>query len=308
MPNAQTHSTRPAIVGEVLIDRFPDGSAILGGAPFNVAWHLQGFGAAPLFISRVGDDEAGRGVREAMADWGMDLAGLRIDPDHPTGAVEITLSGAQHTFDILPDQAYDHISLEQLNDTLAGQRPALIYHGSLILRTAQTRAALSEFLERADIPLFVDINLREPWWRAEDLPGLLRRARWVKVNEDELALIAGHLQLADDDITATARRLQQALSMELLIVTLGGDGARAFQVGAAPVSVVPDPVKSVIDTVGAGDAFASLSVLGQLQGWPLEVTLRRAQQFASRIVQQRGATNRDRGLYDALSREWGWHP
>jgi fructokinase len=308
MPMAQTHSTRPVIVGEVLIDRFPDGSAILGGAPFNVAWHLQGFGAAPLFISRVGADEAGDGVRAAMEDWGMDSTGLRIDSDHPTGAVEITLSGAQHTFDILADQAYDHISLEQLNETLAAQRPALIYHGSLILRTAQTHAALSGFLERAGIPLFVDINLRDPWWRAEDLPGLLQRARWVKVNDDELALIAGHLQLADDDIAVTARRLQQAFAIERLIVTLGSHGARAFQIGAQPIAVAPEPVKAVVDTVGAGDAFASISVLGLLQDWPLEVTMRRAQQFASGIVQQRGATNRDRGLYLELAQEWGLSP
>ena len=50
---------RPVILGEVLFDRFPDATEVLGGAPFNVAWHLQGFGAAPLFVSRVGADAAG---------------------------------------------------------------------------------------------------------------------------------------------------------------------------------------------------------------------------------------------------------
>ena len=45
---------RPVIFGEVLFDRFPDGSVVLGGAPFNVAWHLQAFGRAPLFISTGG--------------------------------------------------------------------------------------------------------------------------------------------------------------------------------------------------------------------------------------------------------------
>jgi fructokinase len=47
------------IFGEVLFDNFPD-KQVLGGAPFNVAWHLQGFGDNPLFISRVGDDSRGR--------------------------------------------------------------------------------------------------------------------------------------------------------------------------------------------------------------------------------------------------------
>ena len=38
---------RPVVFGEVLFDCFEDGSKVLGGAPFNVAWHLAGFGAEP---------------------------------------------------------------------------------------------------------------------------------------------------------------------------------------------------------------------------------------------------------------------
>jgi hypothetical protein len=57
---------RPVIFGEVLYDCFPDGEAVLGGAPFNVAWHLQGLGLSPLFISRVGDDPLGHRVRDII--------------------------------------------------------------------------------------------------------------------------------------------------------------------------------------------------------------------------------------------------
>ena len=42
------HNKHPiALFGEVLIDQFPEGQRILGGAPFNVAWHLQAFGQKP---------------------------------------------------------------------------------------------------------------------------------------------------------------------------------------------------------------------------------------------------------------------
>ena len=63
----ESEGKRPIVFGEVLFDTFPDGSAVLGGAPFNVAWHLQGFGLTPVFISRVGDDARGRQVLAAMA-------------------------------------------------------------------------------------------------------------------------------------------------------------------------------------------------------------------------------------------------
>ena len=53
----------------------------------------------------------------------------------------------------------------------------------------------------------------------------------------------------------------------------------------------------MVDTVGAGDAFSSVILLGLMQGWPLAETMRRAQAFASRICQQRGATTANIALY-----------
>lgn len=58
------------IFGEVLFDYFPDGNRVLGGAPFNIAWHLQAFGLFPHLVSRVGCDREGEQVRSAMESWG----------------------------------------------------------------------------------------------------------------------------------------------------------------------------------------------------------------------------------------------
>ena len=88
-----SEAKRPVIFGEVLFDRFPDGSAVLGGAPFNVAWNLQAFGQAPLLISRVGQDALGEQIRETMTDWSMDTSCLQSDMSHPTGIVDISFRG-----------------------------------------------------------------------------------------------------------------------------------------------------------------------------------------------------------------------
>ena len=77
MQTSVSNQTRPLIFGEVLFDEFPDGSCVLGGAPFNVAWHLQAFGLQPLFISALGEDEAGQQIVAAMRAWGMDLSGVQ---------------------------------------------------------------------------------------------------------------------------------------------------------------------------------------------------------------------------------------
>ena len=57
---------RPLVFGEVLFDEMPDGARILGGAPFNVAWHLEAFGLRPLMITRIGVDQQGDEVLAAM--------------------------------------------------------------------------------------------------------------------------------------------------------------------------------------------------------------------------------------------------
>ncbi len=304
MITPQRIAGRPIIFGEVLYDRFPDGTAVLGGAPFNVAWHLQGFGHAPLFVSRIGDDDAGRTVQQTMQDWGMDAVGVQVDPRHPTGAVEISFSGSQHSFDILPDQAYDHIDTDLTWQRIKTLEASLIYHGSLIIRTQTNKSGLDELLEKLQSPVFVDINLREPWWREEELPSLLSRARWIKVNDDELSIIAARLGLGGDGLEDSVQRLLTTYPLDLLIVTQGAQGALALDRAGSRVTVEPERNIEIVDTVGAGDAFSSVIVLGLLRGWPLQVTMRRAQGFASRICAQRGATRQDSKLYQTLVNTW----
>lgn len=303
MPERDARRARPAIIGEVLFDRFPDGTRVLGGAPFNVAWHLQGFGAAPLLVSRVGADDDGRIVRQAMSAWGMDQSALETDGHHPTGMVDIRFDAHTHHFDILPDQAYDHISAAPL-ETLARGDIALLYQGTLVMRRAPTGRLLHDFLASNALPLFVDINLREPWWRGEDFPWLLCRARWLKVNDEELDIIAKALDCEGNDPDESARRLQSKTEIALLIVTHGAKGAKAFRWGDDPISVAPRAASEVVDTVGAGDGFASVCLLGLLRDWAVVDILQRAQQFATRIVAQRGATRNDAGMYQDLLREW----
>lgn len=294
----------PVIFGEVLFDHFPDGSAVLGGAPFNVAWHLQGFGHAPLFISRVGDDESGHRVKRAMQKWGLDTAGVQTDGQHPTGTVEISFEGAQHSFNILPDQAYDHIDAELTQQAIGAVEPALLYHGTLIARTPAVRHVLDDLVTVTKAPVFVDLNLRDPWWHEDHLTPLLDRARWVKVNEEELGLVAKRLGLRPKSIENAARSIHANYQLDSLLVTLGEHGAMAVDSSRDLVCVEPDQEIEVVDTVGAGDAFASVVLLGLLEGWTTSIIMTRAQSFASRICAQRGATSADTEMYRALMHRW----
>ena len=118
-------SDRPVIFGEVLFDRFPDGTSVLGGAPFNVAWHLKALGLGPLFVTRVGKDRLGGRILAAMEAWGMDTRGVQEDPDHPTGTVEVWVENGEPSYEIAMPSAWDLIDAEKLP---AADDPGILYH------------------------------------------------------------------------------------------------------------------------------------------------------------------------------------
>ena len=66
----------------------------------------------------------------------------------------------------------------------------------------------------------------------------------------------------------------------------------------------PASETKIVDTVGAGDAFSSVLILGQLRDWPLERTLEKAQEFAAAIVGLRGATTTERIVYERFTKAW----
>lgn len=290
----------PVIFGEVLFDCFDDGQRVLGGAPFNVAWHLQRFGCSPLLISRVGDDPMGRQIRETMQQWNMSTAGLQLDSAYPTGEVTITLHDGQPDFEILADRAYDYIQA----DIMPPMNPSLIYHGSLGVRLPESAAAFKSLLQRHPAPVFMDVNLRPPWWNREQLVQLLHSARWVKINDAELETVVE----SSGELRTKAEILLARHGLDLVIVTCGAKGAFALDSGGVFSDTVPTREIEVVDTVGAGDAFASVCILGLLLDWPVPQMMERAQQFASFLVGQRGAIITDPAVYQPLISEWRLEP
>lgn len=290
-------SKQLCIFGEVLFDHFPDGKSVLGGAPFNVAWHLQAFGQSPNFISRVGDDAEGRVVRDAMTDWGMDTRSLQTDTQYPTGQVKVDFIDGEPNYDIVRPCAYDAIELQ-------AQSPALdcglLYHGSLALREEKSRQALDQL--RADKPktVFIDVNLRPPWYQLHQVQQMLHSANWVKLNTDELNLLGS----AGKAGTPVASDFLHEYGLDGLVLTHGADGAELITDSGQHFRVRPEQDIEVVDTVGAGDAFASIIILGLSNDWPLDITLQRAQLFASKLVGNRGATISDRQFYLSFIKQW----
>lgn len=284
------------IFGEVLFDHFPDGQSVLGGAPFNVAWHLQAFGLAPLFISQVGDDEEGRKIRQAMTQWQMDTSALNTDARHATGQVEIQLINDEPEYEIVSPSAWDSISYSPVETSACD----FLYNGSLALRHQHNRTLLENMMLRKAEIVFLDVNLRSPWWSRDQILHMIEQCDWLKLNIDELNLLYPSNQ-------SSHRRLQSLIQQNGLkgvILTQGSAGAELITEEGSLHEVVPVGEVKIIDTVGAGDAFTSVIITGLLKKWPIAITLQRAQLFASAIVGQRGATVSNQGFYQSFIQQW----
>jgi fructokinase len=286
-----------AIFGEVLIDQFPDGLQVLGGAPFNVAWHLQAFGQAPCFISRVGNDLIGELILKVMSAWGMAIENVQIDPDYPTGTVKVAIKDNEPSYEILADQAYDFIATQQLNLLTPYN---VLYHGSLGLRNDASERTLKALKACHTGKVFIDVNLRAPWWNKASVLLWLSAANWAKLNHEELMQLAP----VQNTLQESMRLLLAQYKLDVLIVTCGSMGAMALNNVGEFVEITPSTNLKVVDTVGAGDAFSAVLLLGIQKGWSLSLTMARSQDFASALVTQRGATVQDLEFYRGFIREW----
>jgi len=295
---------RPVIFGEVLFDHFPDGSRVLGGAPFNVAWHLRGFNSNPLVISAVGDDSDGHEVLERMTSWDLMTDGIQSDPGHPTGRVTASVIDGDNHFEIAPGQAWDFIQLGPALRAAVEEPAGLLYHGTLALRGDESWNALRNLQDEIEAPSFIDINLREPWWTKDRIDWCLTTGHWVKLNDTELAQLTSRPTGSFEECRDAALGIAREHGIEGIFVTRGARGALSVVGGKQVFEAAAAPVKKLIDTVGAGDAFSAVVCLGLLQEWEHQTTLDRAAAFAADLCGIRGATTTDFGLYDRHFAEW----
>jgi fructokinase len=300
------------IFGEALVDDFVT-EQIVGGAPFNVARHLAAFLSPQLMITCIGNDKNGAVVHGEFERFAMSEAGLQIDKMEETGRVVVERQAKGHRFVILPDQAYDYINPEQALDAFDAVEPSALYFGTLAQRCARSRDTLHALLDASNATRYLDVNLREGQYDERTVFHSLHAADIVKVNEEELqALFRWYFDihpsappLTAEEVRSACAALVQMFSLEGLIVTLGHRGSVYFGADGGVIVHRDNPVPPyVIDTVGAGDGFSAIFLLGRIRGWELDVTLARANEFAAAICAIPGAVPRDMGFYDTWAARW----
>ena len=244
--------TTPAICyGEILWDVLPDGPQP-GGAPLNVAYHLNKMGVHTGIISRIGADEKGEQLQELLQTWGISSMFLQRDTQYPTSEVIARMNnGNEVSYEILSPVAWDFIGdTHEIKHQLTSEN--YFVYGSLSTRNDVTRATLLDLLDSNAIKVF-DINLRPPYINRNVLAQLLEKANIVKFNQAELEIAQLQFGGFYDSEASQVAFVQERFGIEEVIVTKGEFGASYYK-GSEAFHAPGSEIK-VKDTIGSGDAF-----------------------------------------------------
>ena len=276
-------------VGEVVWDVFPTGKR-LGGAPVNFAYFAQALGAYGLPVTAIGTDALGDETLEALKLTGLDLSLLQRN-GLPTSRVLVTTDAAGvPQYEIVEGVAWDGIACNER--TLAEFRDAdVVCWGSLAQRSAASRESVLRLLDAAPagcLKVF-DINLRQSFYSRDVVEASLLRADILKLNEDELPVVASLFDIAGDTASVIASLIEK-FGLREIIFTEGAVQSSVYDASGL-VSLIPTPKVAVIDTVGAGDSFTAAYIMGRLSGLGVAAAHSKAVAVSAWTCTQSGAIN-----------------
>ncbi len=276
-------------IGEVLWDVFPD-AAHFGGAPANFACHAASLGAEAWMVSAVGTDELGDRALDALRERGVECGHVARDPRHATGRVLVALDAAGvAAYEFAADTAWDHLAWSGDLAALAGRCDAVCF-GTLGQRSPVSRETIRRFVEatpQTTLRIF-DVNLRQHFYDAETIRASLQIATALKLNDDELPIVAELCGLRASTPREMLIELATTFDLRLAALTRGPRGS--LLIAGSAEDDCPAPSTKVVDTVGAGDAFTATLAIDFLHGLPLAEINHHANAVAAFVCSQKGAT------------------
>jgi ribokinase len=245
-----------------------------GGKGANQAVAAARLGQPVSMVGRVGDDDGGRLLLDALASDGVDARSVRLTPGVPSGTALITVDDRGENVIVVSPGANARVSVDDVRAsaaTLADADAALLQleipleavaeaarscGGAVILNPAPAASVPAEVLELVDV---------------------------LVPNRPELSRLAGREVGGPDDVVAAAHEV----GVERVIVTLGEEGAIVVEGGEA--TPLPATRVAPVDSTAAGDSFCAAVADALVRGASLVEAAEWAVRAAAVTVTRAGA-------------------
>ncbi|EKO3892800.1 ribokinase [Vibrio metschnikovii] len=253
---------------------------IPGGKGANQAVAAARLKADIGFIACVGDDAFGIESCERFKRDGMDIRGVKVQADCPTGIAMIQVSDRGENSICLSAEANDRLTAEAIEDDLLSIRAA-----SYLLMQLET--PIDGIIKAAQVAKQAKTKVVLNPAPARELPSsLLSCVDVITPNETEAQVLTG-ITVTDDASAQQAATVLHQQGIEIVIITLGAKGVWLSEHGRG--QLIPGFRVSATDTTAAGDTFNGAFVTGLLENMPLESAIKFAHAAAAISVTRFGA-------------------
>jgi fructokinase len=277
-------------IGEILWDVFND-SEHLGGAPFNFAVHARRIGHEAILVSAVGQDEPGQRAFEEVTAAGLSPRFIKRIPEQPTGRAAVRMGqDGEPEFTIHRPAAYDFVTVTETEaDEISVFSPDWIYYGTLLQMSEIAKQTTRLLLESNPGALrFYDVNLRTGSYTADIVREFMAESNVVKLNESEVLQVQEMFGSKQRSLEGFCKAYSAEFGWGAVCVTRGNAGSAVWVDGAYGES--GGYAVKVVDTVGAGDAFAAAFLHGLDLGWDPEDIAEFANRVAALVCSRSGGT------------------
>lgn len=272
-------------VGEILWDVFENGTETLAGAPLNVTVALNRLGNETALISAVGRDELGQRALRRVCSLGISTKFVKVIEGFSTGVADIRIDSSNNPiYSIVRPAAFDFLSIEEdVLPKISALSPEWLYIGTLTQTSHQNEDLVSTLKHQfPEISCFYDLNLRSGHWNLPLVQRLAQHSTVLKLNQAEAQQLFA-LESADRfSMEEFCRTWSSRYEISTICITLGSEGCALFSDGR--MSSTAGYPTTVVDTVGAGDAFTAGFLHGLLQKWQLEQTAKFANALGSVVT------------------------
>lgn len=289
-------------LGELLWDCFGD-ERRPGGAPANVAFQANQLACQGIVVSRVGQDPFGTELLDFLKQQNLSTKYVQIDTTFPTGTVTVEFSDANDPqYTIHERVAWDRLEFNQQLAELMNQAKAVCF-GTLAQREKTSRESIYQCLTATndDCLVVYDINLRQEYYDRSWIERSLSLAKIVKLNQEEVEILAGLLEISVGDTGWFIEHIQKEYGVEAVCITQGAEGCLIYA-GDQQYDIAGTPVE-VVDAVGAGDSFTAALISRRLLGWSWDKAALFANRVGGMVASQAGAMPVLRAEFERLGEE-----
>lgn len=267
----------------------PFGSKILvkslnfftGGGGTNTAVGFTRLGFKTAWIGKIGDDPTGNVVLEELRKEGVDASIAKVEKGCASG-YSIILDAKGHDRTILTHKGCNDLLLPGDVD-FKRINSRWIYSSSLLGRSLKTLKDIISKAKKKGIKIAFNPSTYMITNEKKTVRAILKNTDILVFNKEEAGLLVG-----DDDVGIMAKKVH-GIGPLIVVITDGKDGAYASD--GKTIWFCKAPQVHVVESTGAGDAFATGFVAGQMKGLSIPESMKVGMVESASIIQHFGAKN-----------------